>query len=407
MGGYGLLGEKLGHSFSPRIHALLGDMPYALYEKRPEELEHFLRYGDFRGINVTIPYKQTVMPYCTVLTDTARRIGSVNTLVRRDDGSLLGDNTDYYGFDCLLNRANIDPAGKKALVLGSGGASLTVQTVLRDRGAREVVVISRRGEENYKTLHRHKDAQLIVNTTPVGMYPNNGEAPVDLRLFPGCTAVADVIYNPARTALLLQAEELGIPCAGGLVMLVAQAQRSAERFLNRGIEAKTMERVLQTLTHDTENIILIGMPGCGKSTLGQGLAKMLNKPFADADQELIRKAGRSIPDLFKREGEGGFRKRETEILAELGKRSGLVIATGGGCVTRPENKPLLRQNGRLIWVRRPTSALSTEGRPLSRKNSLEEMAMARTPLYADFADYIVDNTGTPEEVLRKLREVCL
>ncbi len=407
MGGYGLLGEKLGHSFSPKIHALLGDTPYDLYEKRPQELEDFLLHGDFAGMNVTIPYKKTVMPYCAALTDVARRIGSVNTLVRRADGSLLGDNTDYYGFACLLQRAGIDPKGKKALVLGSGGASLTVQMVLRDREAGQVVVISRSGQDNYDNLHRHADAELIVNTTPVGMYPKNGESPVDLQLFPRCTAVVDVIYNPARTALLLQAEELGIPCAGGLTMLVAQAVRSAERFLGRDFSDHTLDRVLHTLEKETENIVLIGMPGCGKSSLGRALAEKMGKIFVDADQEIIRQAGKSIPDIFAREGENGFRKRETEVLRRLGSQSGLVIATGGGCVTRAENKPLLRQNGKLIWVRRPVSVLPTQGRPLSQRGDLEAMARERMPLYAELADHIIDNTGTPEAALRKLMEVCL
>lgn len=407
MGGYGLLGEKLGHSFSPKIHALLGDTPYDLYEKRPHELEEFLLHGDLAGMNVTIPYKKTVMPYCAALTDIARRIGSVNTLVRRADGTLLGDNTDYYGFDCLLQRAGIDPKGKKALVLGSGGASLTVQMVLRDREAGQVIVISRSGADNYDNLHRHADAELIVNTTPVGMYPQNGVSPVDLGMFPNCSAVVDVIYNPARTALMLQAEELGIPCAGGLTMLVAQAVRSAERFLGRDFSDHTLERVLHTLERDTENIVLIGMPGCGKSLLGRALAEKLGKPFVDADQEIIRQAGKSIPDIFAQEGENGFRRRETEVLRRLGSQSGQVIATGGGCVTREENKPLLRQNGKLIWVRRPVSVLPTQGRPLSQRGNLEEMARERMPLYAELADHIIDNTGTPEAALQKLMEVCL
>ena len=407
MGKYGLLGAKLGHSFSPRIHALLGDTPYDLYEKTPEELEAFLLQGDLTGMNVTIPYKKTVMPYCAELTDIAARIGSVNTLVRREDGSLLGDNTDYYGFDCLLRQAGIDPAGKKALVLGSGGASLTVQMVLRDRGAAQVIVISRGGEDNYDNLEKHADAQIVVNATPVGMYPKTECAPVDLKRFPVCEAVADLIYNPARTALMQQAEELGITCAGGMVMLVAQAIRSAERFLDRTFPDETLEQVLHTLQMQTENIILIGMPGCGKTSLGRALAEKLGKPFVDADQEIIRQAGKSIPSIFATEGERGFRKRETAVLKELGRRSGLVIATGGGCVTRPENKFLLRQNGKLIWVRRPVSVLPTQGRPLSQKGNLEDMERVRMPMYADFADFVIDNTETHEEALQKMMEVCL
>lgn len=404
MGGYGLLGAALSHSYSPRIHALLGDTPYGLYEKQPEELPAFLSGGGLDGMNVTIPYKKTVMPLCARLSPDARRIGSVNTLVRQPDGSLWGYNTDYDGFAFLLAHSGIDPAGKRVLVLGSGGASLTVQTVLADQNAASVTVISRTGPDDYAHLERHADAELLINTTPVGMYPSNGSAPVDLTRFPRCRGVVDVIYNPARTALLLQAEALGIPCANGLPMLVAQAQRSAELFLGRTLGEERTLQVLRQLKGEMENIILIGMPGCGKSTLGAQLAAATGRTLLDADVEIARQARRSIPEIFAAEGEAGFRRRETAVLEALGKRSGTVIATGGGCVTRPENRALLRQNGRIFWIRRSLTALPTEGRPLSRPDRLLEMERQREPLYRSFADEIIENNAAPETALAALKE---
>ena len=401
----GLLGEKLGHSYSPQIHAELADYDYRLYEKAPDEVEDFVRHGDWHGLNVTIPYKKTVIPFCDELSETAATIGSVNTLKRRKDGTIFGDNTDAFGFETLLTQTIPDSInGRKALVLGTGGASVTVCAVLRKYGA-EVVTISRSGENNYENLDRHADARLLVNTTPVGMYPKNGVSPVDLAAFPKLACVLDVVYNPARTALLLQAEKLRIPHAGGLTMLVAQAKRSSEIFLGNTLPDGEIARITKKLASSMQNIVLVGMPGCGKSTVGALLAKRLHRPLLEADAELVKTAGMSIPAIFENESEPGFRRRETATLSELGKKSGAVISTGGGCVTRPENYPLLHQNGTIIWLRRDLDKLAREGRPLSLGADLAAMYAVREPLYASFADFTVDNTGTPEETVDAILEV--
>lgn len=401
----GLLGEKLGHSYSPQIHAELADYEYKLYEKAPDEVEDFVRNGDWHGLNVTIPYKKTVIPFCDELSDTARAIGSVNTLLRRPDGTIFGDNTDAFGFETLLDSTvKTDIAGKKALVLGTGGASVTVCAVLRARGA-VVVPISRSGEDNYDNLDRHEDAAIVVNATPVGMYPKNGVSPVELDVFPRLEAVLDVVYNPARTALLMQAEARGVPCAGGLVMLVAQAKRSAEIYLGHTLPDSELKRITALLSHGMQNIVLVGMPGCGKSSVGRRLAERLGRPLLEADTEIEKAAGHTIPEIFEREGEQGFRRRESAALRELGKRSGTVISTGGGCVTRPENYAPLHQNGTIVWLRRDLNCLAREGRPLSLNADLSAMYAVRKPLYERFADLTADNCGTPEETVDAILEV--
>ncbi len=400
----GLLGEKLGHSYSPRIHGELADYEYRLYEKTPDELERFVREGDWNGLNVTIPYKKTVLPLCDGLSPRAARIGAVNTLVRRPDG-IWGDNTDAWGFEKLIARAGVDVKGKKCLVFGSGGASAMAVAVLEESGAGSVTVISRSGADNYDNLGRHADAQLLVNTTPLGMYPRNGVSPVDLARFPACEAVLDVVYNPARTALLLQAEERGIPCAGGLYMLVGQAKRSAELFTGREIPDGEIDRITALLRREMLNVILIGMPGCGKSTVAKALGEALRRPVEEADARIAEKAGRTIPAIFAEQGEEGFRRLETAVLEELGKSSGLILSTGGGCVTREENYPLLRQNGTIFWLRRDPDLLPREGRPLSLRADLHEMYEKRRPLYERFADHVIDNGGSVEETVRAILEV--
>lgn len=401
----GLLGRKLGHSYSPAIHGLLADYEYRLYEKEPEELAAFLQNGQWDGLNVTIPYKKDVIPFCQVLTPLAQELGSVNTLVRLADGRILGDNTDAWGFDQMLGRVGVRCAGKKALVLGSGGASVTVQAVLRLAGA-QVVVISRTGENNYDNLDRHSDAAILVNTTPVGMYPNNGASPVNLDRLPHLEAVLDVIYNPARTRLILDAEARGIPCESGLYMLVAQAVRASEMWSGQTIPAQKMNAVWKQIGASMENWILIGMPGCGKSTIGKYLAKELGRKLVDADAEIVKRIG-DIPAYFASHGEAAFRAVETEVLRELGKQSGLVISTGGGCVTRPENYDLLHQNGRILWLRRDPGQLPTDGRPVSQRDGVAAIYAARKPLYEQFADLTVDNDGsigaTITQILQKLR----
>ena len=400
----GLLGRTLGHSYSPAIHAQLGNYAYALYEKEPDELADFLQSGDFTGLNVTIPYKKAVVPYCARLSETAQLLGSVNTLVRMPDGSLYGDNTDYDGFSSMVRLSGIPLEGKKALVLGSGGASVTAQAVLRALGA-QVVVISRSGEDNYDNLARHADAACIVNTTPVGMYPHNGQSPVDLTAFPRCQAVYDIVYNPERTALMLQAESLGIPAFGGLHMLVAQAKRAGEIWQGKSIPDTETVRIESLLRRDTRNIVLIGMPGCGKSTVATALGAALGREVCDSDALIAELAGMPIPEIFATQGEDAFRRLETEAIARLAKRSGIILATGGGCVTRSENYPLLHQNGTIVWLQRELTALPTDGRPLSQAGKLEAMYQVRRPLYQRFADVIVDNNCQLEDTIHAIKEV--
>ncbi len=400
----GLLGKALGHSYSPQIHAQLGDYSYELFEKQPEELENFLRHGEFDALNITIPYKKAVLPYCAVLSDAVKAIGSANTLVRQTDGTLFADNTDAFGFSCIADECGVNVAGKKALVFGSGGASVTAQYVLKTRGAREVLVISRSGEHNYENLDKNADAEILVNTTPLGMYPNNGASPVDLTRFPRCEAVLDVVYNPARTALLLQAEALGIPHAGGLLMLVAQAKRASELFTGSAIADTRIGEIYRTLAVQMQNIVLVGMPGCGKSSIGTLLAEKLDRPFLDADAEIEKAAGMPIPDFFKLYGEAAFRDLESRVLAELGKRSGAVIATGGGAVLREENYAALHQNSTIVWLTRDLARLPIDGRPVSQATSLDALFAARKTRYERFADHIIDNNGAPDETVRAILE---
>ena len=396
----GLLGEKLGHSYSPAIHAMLGDYSYDLFEKEKDEVESFLKDGAWDGLNVTIPYKKTVMPFCDELSETAQQTGSVNTLVRRKDGTIFGDNTDAPGFCDLLTRSAIPVQGKKVLVLGSGGASAAVCTALRKLQA-DTVVISRSGKDHYGNLARHRDAAVLVNTTPVGMYPKNLEKPLSLEAFPALLGVLDVIYNPARTALLLEAEERGIPCVNGLYMLVAQAKRSSELFTGSRIDDMVTERITKTLERSMQNIVLIGMPGCGKSTIARLLGSRLSRPVIDADRCIEERAGLTIPQIFEQGGEALFRRLETEVLTELGKASGTILSTGGGCVTRRDNYPLLHQNGTIFRIRREVAALEREGRPLSGGNLLE-MQKIREPLYEQFADYSVDNNGPAQDAMEQI-----
>ena len=401
----GLLGKTLGHSYSPQIHAQLGDYSYELFEKQPEELENFLRHGEFDALNVTIPYKKAVLPYCAVLSDAVKAIGSANTLVRQPDGTLFADNTDAFGFSCIADECGVDIAGKKALVFGSGGASVTAQYVLKTRGAREVLVISRSGEHNYENLDKNADAEILVNTTPLGMYPNNGASPADLTRFPRCEAVLDVVYNPARTALLLHAEALGIPHAGGLLMLVAQAKRASELFTGSAIADARIGEIYRTLAVQMQNIVLVGMPGCGKSSIGTLLAKKLDRPFLDADAEIEKTAGMPIPEFFRLHGEDAFRELESRVLSSLGKRSGAVIATGGGAVLREENYAALHQNGTIVWLTRDLARLPIDGRPVSQATSLDALFAARKARYERFADHIIDNNGAPDATVRAILEV--
>ena len=404
---YGLIGEKLGHSYSPLIHARLADYRYELREVAPEALDGFLRARSFRGLNVTIPYKRAVLPYCAELSDLAREIGCVNTLVVRPDGSLYGHNTDIGGFIHMLRGAGIDPRGRKAVVLGSGGTSLTARTALRHLGAREIVVVSRSGPVDYGTLYAdHADAEILVNTTPVGMYPNTGASPADLSRLPRLRGVADVVYNPEKTALVLDARERGIPAVSGLPMLVAQAREAAELFAGRAIDEVADGAILAEIRAQTLNVVLVGMPGCGKSSLGAAVAEAMGRRFADCDAIVAERAGMPIPEIFARFGEARFRELETQALAELCRESGCVIATGGGSILRAENVRAMRQNGRVCFIRRALEDLPRDGRPLSSAagDAVRRLWAQRREKYAAAADYAVDNDAALADAVKRIEE---
>ncbi len=393
---FGLLGRKLGHSWSPRIHSLFGCEGYVLFEKEPEELESFLRSDEFDAINVTIPYKIDVMPYCDELTDAAKGVGSVNTIVRKD-GKLIGHNTDTDGFEYTVRRSGISFEGKKVVVLGNGGASKAVVYTAGKMGAKEIVVFDINGENNYSNIDRHYDAQIIVNTTPVGMYPNNGETLIDPAHFTHCEGAVDIVYNPLRTAFLLRCKTLGIPYAGGLPMLIAQAKAAEEMFFDKKIEDSEVERVYSILAAEQENIALIGMPGCGKSTIGALLAEMTGREAIDIDALIVENEGISIPEIFEKDGEDYFRYLEHYELEKVGKESGKIIITGGGIVKNGRNYALLAQNSRIYHIDREISLLPKDGRPISQSTDLAVLYEQRAPLYEKFRDVMVSNDGTPEE----------
>ncbi|MBO7376698.1 MAG: chorismate mutase [Clostridia bacterium] len=402
----GLLGKKLGHSYSKPIHALLGAYSYDYFEKEESEVAGFVSGGGWDGLNVTIPYKKNAAALADVLSDAARATGSVNTLVRRD-GIIFGYNTDVAGFTALVRRSGADSAGRHALVLGSGGASRAVVYALESLGAR-VTVISRSGENNYGNLDKNRDASIIVNATPVGMFPDNGRSPIDLSLFPALCGVFDLIYNPSRTAFLAQAEKFGVPAFGGLYMLVAQAAASYSLFTGNPVPDGTVAEIAETVERETSNLILIGMPGCGKTATGQALALKLGREFIDCDRETEKLLGMPIPDFLRERGECAFRDAETEALKNVCRLSGKIIATGGGCVTRPENRDILRQNGKTVLLLRDLARLSSEGRPLSREKGVERLFAEREPLYRAFADVTVEvketggAEGTAGEIIKLL-----
>lgn len=395
---YGLLGKSLKHSFSPQIHAMLGDYEYRLFEIEPEGLDTFFENRKWDGVNVTIPYKKAVLPYLDACSPSAEKIGSVNTIVAGKDGKLTGYNTDYDGFLYLIKLSGIEVCNKKCLVLGTGGASLTVNTVLRDSGARQIINISRSGENNYSNIQRHYDADVIVNTTPVGMYPNNPATPLPLDGFQRLCGVLDIIYNPAKTKLITDAQARGIPAASGLSMLVAQAKRAAELFLNQNISDEKIKEIYNKLSFELTNIVLIGMPGSGKTTVGKTLAHILGRSFTDTDELIVRQHGKAIPEIFAEGGEELFRRYEHDAVCEAGKQSGQIIATGGGVVVTPENRTPLKQNGTLVFLNRDINVLPRTGRPLSQNADLHEMYCKRLPLYRSFCDFEMDGNASVREV---------
>ena len=403
-GRYGLLGRRLGHSFSPRVHALIGDYDYSLFEKEPEQVQDFLLAARFEGINVTMPYKKTVIPYCSGLSPEAEKIGSVNTLVKLEDGTLFGENTDYFGFSYLLAKADVSLKGKKVVILGNGGAAATVRAYADDADAAEVVNVFRSGNDNFENIERHHDAQIIVNTTPVGMYPHNGESLIDLRGFKSCEAVIDLVSNPLKTELILQAEDLNLICIGGLYMLTAQAVAARALWENAGdthgrsicqadggrendqVPHTRIDAVTELVLREVRNIALIGMPGCGKTSVGQCLAQQTGRDFYDVDELIVRRTGQSVETIFEVEGEDAFRDMETNILDDVSKKSGCIIATGGGVVKREANNRLLRQNSMVIFIDRDAADLPLSGRPLSMSQGIGSLYEERLPLYESWSD---------------------
>ena len=403
---YGLIGRRLVHSLSPLIHTKTGALPYELCELEPEFVEEFFKKREFDGINVTIPYKTEAFRLCDELSPLAKRIGAVNTVVKRSDGTLYGDNTDYYGLRCMFEKNDISPNGKKALILGTGGSSLTARAVLEDLGAKEIVNISRSGENNYSNLHLHSDASVIVNTTPVGMFPDKiKDSPVDLDVFPKLQGVVDLIFNPLNTSLVLEAKKRGIKATGGMMMLVRQGFRAAEQFLNCSYTEEEMTKAEHEVLETVENIVLIGMPGSGKSTLGRLLSEKLGREFIDTDSMIEEKYG-NIPDIFAKHGEEYFRYLESDAVFEASIKQGKVIATGGGAVLREENRRYLHHNGKIIFLNRDINALPKDGRPLSQgDNALEQMYQKRLPIYRQTCDFEMQVQNDISENLNNLLDL--
>ena len=400
----GLLGEKLGHSFSPQIHSMLTDIyDYSLFEVSRDDLETFMTKRDFDGINVTIPYKKEVMRFLDGISEKAATIGCVNT-IKNTDGYLYGDNTDYDGFSYILDSLDLDLQGKKVLGLGSGGGSLTVRTVLAERKAGQVVVISRNGPDNYENINKHCDASLIVNATPVGMYPDNLHSLVDLDVFRDIEAVADIVYNPILTRILLDAKERGIKYVNGIGMLVSQARRASEIFTGENISDDVVETITERLEKERLNVILIGMPGCGKTSVGKAVSEKLGRKHFDIDGLITERIGMPIHEFFAQNGEGEFRRVETEIMSDICRNTGVVISTGGGAVTRNENYDILKQNGVIVLLDRPLDQLEVDGRPLSLSRSVEVLYNERKDMYNMFSDFSVKCTtidSTAEEVIER------
>ena len=404
LSGY-VIGEHLPHTFSPQIHSYLADYSYKVKELNPDELEAFVNDKEFDFLNVTIPYKKDIIPFLSSLSYEAKKLGAVNTVKKNKDGSLTGYNTDYYGFSYTLKKSGINVSGRKVLILGSGGASLPVKAVLADQGAKQIVTISRSGENNYENLHLHSDTDVIVNTTPVGMYPHNGKSPVDLSAFSKCTGVIDIIYNPRKTALLLQAEQNGIANIGGLDMLVAQAKRAAEIFTNREISENEIDIITNKISFQMNNIILIGMPGCGKTTVGKLLSELTGKCFYDSDDEFTKSFGITPAEAIQTLGEDRFREMEHKIIVKLGSMNNIILATGGGVVTKKENYFPLHQNGMIFFIERELKNLTISNRPLSKSIGVETLYKNRYPLYMDFCDHKIVSNENIKNTVTKIHNI--
>ena len=413
---YGCIGEHLKHSFSAEIHRALADYQYEIKEVSPEALDAFLQARDFCGINVTIPYKEKVIPHLFWISEQAKEIGAVNTIVNRD-GKLYGYNTDFYGMSALIERLGLSLCGKKVAVLGSGGTSRTALAVAKAMRAGEILCVSRGGKGNtvsYDALYRdHSDLQIVINTTPCGMYPNPdgnermSAAAIDVSKFPALEGVVDAVYNPLRPQLVLDARARGIPAEGGLFMLVAQAVRASEIFLDVQYPRGTAERIYADVLRQKENIVLIGMPACGKSTVGKLLAERLGMELFDLDAAIVKTAGKSIPEIFSESGEIGFRDLETRVLKEQAtQRNGLILATGGGAILRDENLNAMRRNGRLYFLDRPLSdLLPTDDRPLaSSAEAIKKRYEERYDRYLASADLRIAVEGDPASVADQIEK---
>ncbi|MBR5223880.1 MAG: shikimate 5-dehydrogenase [Clostridia bacterium] len=403
---YGLIGEKLGHSFSKTVHSKIADYNYELLEIGKEEIDSFFKKRDFLGINVTIPYKQTVMPYLDFISDEAKSIGAVNTVVNKN-GKLYGYNTDFFGLKALIEKNNVEILGKTVLILGSGGTSKTANAVCKSMSAKEIYTVSRSGENgtvSYDAAKKIK-AEVIINTTPSGMYPKNYETPIDLSAFENLQAVVDVVYNPLKTALVLSAEKRGIKAVGGLYMLYIQAVKAADLFLEKEITNNVFSKIFS----EKQNLVLIGMPSSGKTTLGKILSQELKKEFVDTDAEIVKKAQMPIAEIFERFSEEYFRALETQVIKEVSQRQGLVIATGGGAVLRQENIDALKQNGKVIFIDRPLSQLLvTDDRPLSKTyKHVEQLYNQRYDIYNAVCDLKINADGDINTNLKRIKEGIL
>ncbi|MBO5313376.1 MAG: shikimate dehydrogenase [Clostridia bacterium] len=406
---YGLIGEHLKHSFSKEIHGQIGDYEYEIKEIPPQDVEAFMKERNFLGINVTIPYKEKVIPMLDYVDESALKIGAVNTVVNKN-GKLCGYNTDYSGMRALVLRIGLSVEGKKVLVIGTGGTSKTATGVLKDLGAKEIIYVSNiqvHGAYSYEEIYEsHTDAQIIFNTSPVGMYPSNDGIPIDLEQFPKLEGVLDVVYNPIRTRLVLKAQSLGLKSEGGLYMLGAQAVYAYEHFMARKINEKLCDRVYKAVLQSKDNITLVGMPSSGKTTVGKELAKRTGKTFVDTDEEIVKRIGMDIPSYFEKHGENEFRKIESQVIAEVSKNNNQIIATGGGAILNPDNVIRLKQNGLVYFLDRDLELLCpTQDRPLSgNREAMKKRYEERYHIYCSCCDVRISANGTVEQVAGQILE---